>query len=721
MPSRGPVSLIGRAAAATLGAQSAAIAKGGAIGGGHRSSPCRCPQAVAVPPAQGDDGRAPAGANRSPTRGSPLSGAGGQEARPEVTVRSLVLGAALALLLSVACPYSVLVLQNAGLTSDYITAGAMMLLLLLAGLINPLLKWVWPPLSLRRGELVVVYVMMIVASAIPTWGLVTNLCHIVTRPFYYATPENRWAELIQPLIPAWLAPRDPEASRYFYEGLPAGSSIPWGAWFIPALAWGSAMLAAYLLMVACMVILRRPWVEQERLVFPLAQLPLEILRGCDEGLFPVLFRRPLTWVGFALPFVVQLCRGLHHYFFFIPEIRTYFDPVMLFRDSVALLIFVNFAIIGLSYLLGLQVSFSVWFFHLLGRFQTGIENLLGLTTTGHNEALTGSSVSLSHQGMGAMVVLVAAMLWSARAHLRQVARAAFRRGAAVDDGDEILSYRAAVWLGLACAAYLTAWLWATGLPLLATAVFLGGALVIFLAVTRVIAQGGVGFTASTMLPQPFVVYTLGTEAIGWKGLASVSLSYSWAAEMRTTVMASTANGLKLAHGAGVQPRRLFWAILIAIVIGMAGAAWITLELNYTHGGINLRQFGVPWVTYSFLEDKLLNPVGWEHIRPRLLSTALGAAMMGALIHLQHRCLWWPLHYIGLPVGDSWVMGWAWFSVFLGWLFKAIVFRFGGTPGYQRYKPFFLGLIAGHLMGGAVWMVLDFALGEVGNFVYIGVP
>lgn len=653
--------------------------------------------------------------------GPPLSDLPPAGRQPEVTIRAVVLGAGLALCLNVACPYSVLVLQNAGLTSDYITAGAMMLFLVLVGLVNPLLKLVCRPLALRGGELVVVYVMMIVASAIPTWGLVTNLFHILTRPFYYATPENRWTELVQPLIPAWLAPRDPEVARYFYEGLPAGEPIPWGAWLVPMIAWGSAMMAAYLLMIAFMVVLRRPWVEQERLVFPLAQLPLEVLRGGDEGLFPALFRNPLAWVGFALPFVVQLFRGLHHYFFFIPEIRTYFDPILLFRNSVALIVFVNFAIVGLSYLLGLQVSFSVWFFHLLGRFQTGVFSLVGFEVKGHNEALTGSSVALSHQGMGAMIVLVVAMLWSARAHLRHVARAAFSRGAVADDQDEILSYRAAVWTGLLSGGYLLVWLLFTGLPILACLVFLAGALVIFLAVTRVIAQGGIGFTASTMLPQPFVVYTLGTEAIGWKGLASVSLSYSWAAEMRTTVMASTANGLKLAHGAGLRPRRLFWAIIIAILVGLAGATWITLRLNYTHGGINLRQFGVPWVAYSFLEDKLLNPVGWDHVRPRLLFTAVGAGLMWLLIHLQHHHLWWPLHYIGLPIGDSWVMGWAWFSVFLGWLFKAVVFRFTGTRGYQAYKPFFLGLIAGQLMGGAVWMVVDFTLGEIGNFVYIGVP
>ena len=58
----------------------------------------------------------------------------------DVTFRAIALGALLALAINLACPYSVLMLQNAGLTSDYITAGAMILFLVLAGLINPVLK-----------------------------------------------------------------------------------------------------------------------------------------------------------------------------------------------------------------------------------------------------------------------------------------------------------------------------------------------------------------------------------------------------------------------------------------------------------------------------------------------------------------------------------------------------------------------------------------------------
>ena len=174
---------------------------------------------------------------------------------------------------------------------------------------------------------------------------------------------------------------------------------------------------------------------------------------------------------------VALChssvgRALNHYFFYVPEVRLVFEPLTLLRDSVRLHIFVNFAIIGVAYFLNLNVAFSVWFFHLLSRFQTGVFNVIGFQIKGHNEALTGSSIALSHQGDGGDVGAGGgAILWTARGHLRQVFGAAFKRGVQADDGDEILSYRAAVWLWIVCAVYFLGWLLLSGVPVVAAVVF----------------------------------------------------------------------------------------------------------------------------------------------------------------------------------------------------------------------------------------------------------
>ena len=117
-------------------------------------------------------------------------------ARRGFTVRSVILGGGLSFLLNVACPYCVLIMKNAGLTSDYITAGAVMLFFVLVAMLNPILKVFCPKQALSSAELVLIYVMMIVASAIPTWGL---LCRPNLRIFNrrkWRRFSMTWAKLL---------------------------------------------------------------------------------------------------------------------------------------------------------------------------------------------------------------------------------------------------------------------------------------------------------------------------------------------------------------------------------------------------------------------------------------------------------------------------------------------------------------------------------------------
>ena len=124
-------------------------------------------------------------------------------------------------------------------------------------------------------------------------------------------------------------------------------------------------------MISSMVIIRRQWVEHERLVFPLTQVPLEMLQPPQLGhtLGP-LFKKPLLWVGIALPWIVLSTHGLHAYFDYIPRIETntYFE---LFRETTPLRVLLSFSVIGFTYLVNLEIGFSLWFFHLLMKLQSG--------------------------------------------------------------------------------------------------------------------------------------------------------------------------------------------------------------------------------------------------------------------------------------------------------------------------------------------------------------
>jgi len=634
------------------------------------------------------------------------------------TGRALVVGGLLSAFLGLACPYSVLVMRTAGLTSDYATPGAMMLLFVLVALVNPLLKLLFGPRAFSTSELVLIYTMLIVASAVPTWGLVTNLLHILTRPFYYATPENAWTQIILPHIPTWLAPRETSLAFDFYNGLPQGEPIPWRGWVVPVVAWTCFMVAVWCVMVGLMVLFRRQWMEHERLAFPLTHPPLELLKGNDTRLLPHVFTTARFWIPFAIVFFLISIRPIRFRWPDFPDLPL--DTWLpFFNRKVWVSFYWNFAIIGITYFINLDVAASLWVFHLVAKLQTGAFNTIGLGLAGRNEYLTASSPATAHQSMGAILTLVLVVVWRARHHLRDALRKALFNAPDVDDSGEILSYRQALCAIVFGAVFMVGWLASAGLSWVAAALFVGVALLLFFAVTRIVAVGGIGFTASPMLPQAFVVYGFGPRLLGPRGITLLALQYSWAAEYRTSVMTSSLNGMYMTRGRGAHPRRVLLAMAIAVFAGLFAALAITFQLSYTHGGANLHRFGVPWMAFDFAQYHIRNPITPQMIGERWLFTGIGAVIMWGLVFLRHNVARWPLHYIGFVMGDAWVMGHAWWSVFLGWLAKYTILRIGGADAYRRYIPVFLGLLFGQFVCGGFWMALDFCAGIVSDYVYIG--
>ena len=385
-----------------------------------------------------------------------------------VTAKALGVGALLSLIIGAAVPYTNMIINGTLLAHNFSTPAALFLFFLLILGVNVLLRWVLPGYALRRAELAVVYIMAMLATSVPTVGFTENLLPIISGLYYYATPENNWAELIHPHVPYWLAPQDPVAVRHFYEGLPEGLSVPWVAWAAPLAAWTIFILAFYWVCLCSMVIMRKQWVEHEKLVYPLIQLPLEMIRGADGPgrLVPPFFRKGVMWAGFTIPFVIGVVNGLHSYFEFIPQIIL-FGEMPMFRESVILRFDVNLALIGFAYLINRDVAVGFWLFYLLSFVQRGIFGMFGVSST-ENLSRFANLVGpfMAHQAMGAMIVLVLAGLWMARGHLRDVFAKAFGRagGADVDDADEMLSYRAAVRGLLASLAVVCVWLGLSGFP-----------------------------------------------------------------------------------------------------------------------------------------------------------------------------------------------------------------------------------------------------------------
>lgn len=636
----------------------------------------------------------------------------------DITGRAIFIGACLSLVIAVATPYSVNVIHGSTMALDFTTPAAIFLFFVVT-LVNVCLwasRRVW---ALSPGELVTIYVMMIVACAIPTMGLTSYLLPIIVTPAYYASPENRWGEMVVPYVPSWLAPQDPDAIRWFFEGLPSGESIPWAAWAVPLFFWSLFLLTLYFVMLCLAVIIRKQWADRERLVYPLVHLPQDMVQQEEQRCPSASFlTNRLMWIGFAIPFLLGSLNALHFYFHLVPHIETV-KYLSIFRRALRLIFRISFPMIGFSYLLHLDVAFSLWSFSLLTTIERGIFTMLGIEPSIRLDpySQTGGGPLLTHQSTGAIFMLVLLGLWHQRQHLWDVIRKATSGAPDVDDSGEVISYRTAFWGTVLGLIFMTLWLWQAGIPLWAASAFMVALVVLFLGVTRVVAEGGFATTRIPMIPSTLVVTGFGSHVLGPAGLVGFGLTYTFAADVRTMVLVSCANGLKLAE-LTKRKRRLAMAIMLAVVVSLVGSVWMTLKLGYTYGGANAnRWFFVSGAQcpFHFAAARMNNPSGPS---PQAwLFLGIGATTMGLLTVLHHHFVWWPLHPLGFAFGTVWLTNQIWFSVFLAWLVKFFVLKLGGMDLFRRTRPLFLGLILGQFACSGVWLVIDFFTGAVGNRLF----
>ena len=634
-----------------------------------------------------------------------------------IPVRGILLGAVLAFLLNGLDAYATTIIRGSYLTLNFSTPAALFFFFFLvpaSGLVYCLRR----SLALTQSELITIYIMLVVACCIPGMGFTQFIIPCLVGSTYYATPENNWDFLYNQYIPTWMIPRGENVARYFFEGLPEGAAIPWGAWVLPLTYWYGFFLVLSAAMICTMVILRKQWVDREKLAYPLVQVPMEMIqRERGRAIGRAFFANKAMWLGFAFAFVLLSVNGLHAYFPEVPGItRTASLP--LFRDTVRLDLWFSPPWIGFFYFVNLDISASIWVFYILTTVQRGVFNVIGMQSTERMD-LYSREPYLAHQGMGAMIVFVLIGLWVSRGHLQAVWRKAWHGDPDVEDADEIMSYRQATFGLLASLGLVGLGLWMAGLPPLGVAMFIFGAMVLFLGLTRVVAEGGIPAMRPPIMTSTFVISGAGASSLGAYGLVALGFSYGWHSEIRSFVMSSVANGLKMSEVIKGGKRRLFWAVIIAIVVSLVGSSYVTMELAYKYGGINLNGLFFGWGAATYGPKDMAPRIAAELTGPRLdawLFMGIGGGVMASLMWMRHHLLWWPLNPLGYAISANWKTGHIFASALIAWLLKLVILKYGGPRLYRSLRPFFLGLILGEVVAAGAWLVADYITGHVGSFL-----
>ncbi|MGC9319314.1 MAG: DUF6785 family protein, partial [Armatimonadota bacterium] len=513
------------------------------------------------------------------------------EERPAASLRarSFLLGAALIPLVS----FWVAGMENVyGGRPTYLSVffHAVILLAVLYG-VNRLLRLIAPKLAFTRGELLLIYIMIGVSSGIVGDQFMAILVPSLAHPFRYASEANQWAETLLPYMPAHATVSDPVAVRNFYEG-DASLYDPrnYGPWLAPGLLWAAFIATTQLMCLAVNVIIRRQWTEYEKLSFPLTILPLEMtLRGHES-----IWRDRLMWIGFGIAALIGIINGLHVHFPAVPQIPVKNQWIRVsprWRGPMASLgvAFYPF-IIGLGYLLPLELTFSIWFFVLLLRAERIAFSALGYPSRPiWTSAGSARPPAILEQSIGAYIAVVYWGFATAREHLSRVWRAVVT-GRPPGDGRramtpaEVTEYRAA-FLTLGAGLFLTAWFGSTlGMPAWIAAAYLALYLVITTAITKIRAEAGApshGFHFAG--PDHILLAALGTERIGPREFPAWGLFFGFNRGYTGVPQPHQLEGMKMGEMLQMDDQRLDAGMALATILGSIAGVWALLHLCFREG------------------------------------------------------------------------------------------------------------------------------------------
>jgi len=631
----------------------------------------------------------------------------GAPARPAdrqgFTARSLAFGAALVVALAVGAPYTRNILPSSIFDGEYLPFGVVWPVAMLAMVLHPLLRRLHGRWGLTQADIALVFIMGITATAVTGDGLTAFLLSNIGAPYYGATPENRWLDFFGPHLKPWMIPTD-QGGRitWLFTGKPPGPPIPWAAWIVPLFWWLSLFAATFLVCVCLVALLRKQWVEHERLAFPLMEVPLAIARGVDGAPF---WRRPAFWWGAVPTFAIVLYNVIGFFVHGWPEFPWSFGEIQLGTHFPAIQLHFWYPLVGFAYFVNLDVLLSVWFFHLVATFETGIMNKFGYSS-GTPDIYSSASHAVGWQGFGAMVMLVATTLWVARRHLARAARAALSRGDDTDGGREFVGYRAA-FIGVVLGTlYIIGWLWRAGMEPRAMTAFLFAVFVIYLGLTRIVIQTGLVFVRAPITAQSFTTSMVGTASMSAASMTTLAASFAWVHTV-FFFMPAMAHAAKLQNDLRLDRRHVVAAVALALAIAVPVSIYVTLKWGYDTGGDNFLgwAFGDGKLRHwDMLAGKMRAPAGVDW--PAVRQFAIGAAAMWLLTFLMYRVPGWPIHPIGLTIGYTHPTAIMAFSVFIAWVAKGIILRIGGQRLYDRAKPFFLGLVIGYFTGIALAFFVD---------------
>lgn len=361
-------------------------------------------------------------------------------------------------------------------------------------------------------------------------------------------------------------------------------------------------------------------------------------------------------------------------------------------------------IFGLGYLIPLDTSFGIVFAQVL-------ERIIETTTIKFGwYSIRGIQQNWYQALNGGYVALALAAIIPARHVIKEIwVKAVY--GIGEDDSEEGMSYRVSLFglfAGLAVIAlffiFILKYTWWLALFFTLLGVNIG-----ILAYARIRGKAGIPSVWSRFgLTQELVDFLGNTTGSGKISPHDAQITFSFTRIPGTSAIWTTGafalETYELADKVNASRRDITKALVIAILFGYIIGMYFCMEYKFSVGTRKLAE----WNQLSFAALG-----GTSHADVAKPAPVLGIAVVfWSLVtlffsYMKMNFLWWPIDPVGFVAGTSLEFGGVfWFSIFLAWLVKMVILRYGGMQGWVRViRPFFIGIILGYIVVTTIAAIL----------------
>ncbi len=373
-----------------------------------------------------------------------------------------------------------------------------------------------------------------------------------------------------------------------------------------------------------------------------------------------------------------------------------------------------FTLVGVSFLIPKKISFSLWFFTLFAMFQQLVVVWLGY---GQNEYSFPAEFWITMnfrtaEGGGALIVFASVVFFKCRKYLL----CAFWPGAVSDlDMAEQKELRFSSVLFMAASLGLVLCLWRGMRVNLGYAIF--GYVIMMIITTgliRAVTEGGILGYKAYFGPFHIIRHLFGLDK-AWTAthlMAPFLVYYCvFFLDIKTFIGPAMANAIKIRDDFRMARGRFYLVIFLCMAVAAAAAILSALMMAYSSGADKLSAWfftGLPRALFERIASMSRTPpLATDMERGWFIG---GGVFMAALLYFRQFVFWLP-HPIGLIMLINPVMKTFWFSIFLGWIAKASVSRYGNKEVYSKFRSGFVGLIVGELFIVLLAMIVSIVVGR----------